>query len=314
MKLSGPVSLVLLTVLTLVCGAYMMVGVLDMDPRKDTYSMTVLMPSSGGLMPTSEVDLRGMPIGRVRAISATATGLAVRIEVDAKFRLPIDSVVRISNLSAAGEQFMDFRPTTSQGPYLGDGSVIPAQQVRIATTVSAALANMDALSAQIDPVKISRLTSTLAQGYEGREADIRKLTRAMTLMGQMLRDKREAITRLYLNGQTLGDNFDGYGPKLADMRGDIDTGLPDLLHLIQSFQDYSYAGEHLWDDPLGPLVQQIDKYLGMLGPDLAYLATVLKPATSVIKPLRVDAGSIIDLLATVFRDGGPARIAIDIPK
>ncbi|MFX0580943.1 MlaD family protein [Nocardia nepalensis] len=314
MKLSGPVSLILLTVMTLVCATYMIVGVLDMDPRKDTNSMTVLMVSSGGLMPTSEVDLRGMPIGRVRAITATAAGLAVRIEVDAKYRLPRDSAVRISNLSAAGEQFMDFRPATTKGPYLGDGSVIPAAQVKIATTVSDALANMDALSAQIDPDKVTRLASTLSEGFAGRRADVENLTRALTLVGQMLRDKRDALTRLYLNGQTLGDHFQGYGPKIGDVHGDIDRGLPNVLHLIRSFQDYSYAGENVWDNSIGPLVQKIDEYLGLLGPDLAYLATVLKPATSVIKPLRVDAGSIIDLLSTVFSAGGPARVTVEFPK
>jgi phospholipid/cholesterol/gamma-HCH transport system substrate-binding protein len=314
MKLSGPVSLILLTVMTLVCATYLMVGVLDMDPRKDTNSMTVLMVSSGGLMPTSEVDLRGMPIGRVRAITATAAGLSVRIEVDAKYRLPLDSAVRISNLSAAGEQFMDFRPATMKGPYLGDGSVIPAAQVKIATTVGDALANMDALSAQIDPDKVIRLASTLSEGFEGRKADVENLARALTLMGQMLRDKREALTRLYLNGQTLGDHFQGYGPKIGDVHRDIDRGLPNVLHLIRSFQDYSYAGENVWDNPIGPLVQKIDEYLGLLGPDLAYLATVLKPATSVIKPLRVDAGSIIDLLSTVFPAGGPARVTVEFPK
>lgn len=314
MKLSGPVSLILLLVMTLVCASYLAIGVLDIDPRRNTNSVTVLVNSSGGLMRTSQVDLRGMRIGRVRDISATATGLAVRIELDAQYRIPIGSEVRISNLSAAGEQFMDIRPSTTAGPYLADGSVIPADQVRIATTVSEALAKLDVLNSQLDPEKVALLADTVSQGYVGREAEIQNLTSALTLLARMLDDKRAAITRLYLNGQTLGDDFDGHGPGAGSLATDIDNTLPDVLHLIQSFQGYSYVGEQIWDEPLGPLVQKIDEYLAMLGPDLAHIATVLKPATSAIKPIRVDAGSIIDLLSVVFPEGGPARITLDIPR
>ncbi|WP_405165290.1 MlaD family protein [Nocardia sp. NBC_01499] len=314
MKLSGPVSLVLLLVMTVVCAAYMAIGVLDIDPRRTTNTVTVLMDSSGGLLQTSQVDLRGMRIGKVRAITATGTGLAVRIELDAKYRVPIDSEVHVSNLSAAGEQFMDFRPTGMAGPYLADGSVIPAHQVRIATTVSEALAKLDVLNSQIDPAKIEQLATILSQGYAGREKEIANLTRTLTMTAQLLHDKRDEITRLYQNGQQLAENFNGYGPVIGGWADDFTQVLPEVVHLIKGFQGYSYAGEHIWDDPLGPLVQKIDQYLAVLGPDLAHIATALKPSTSVLKPLRVDAGSIIDLLSATFPENGTARITLDVPK
>ncbi|WP_280429768.1 MlaD family protein [Nocardia brasiliensis] len=314
MKLSGPVSLVLLLVMTVVCAAYMAVGVLDIDPRRSTNTVTVLMDSSGGLMPTSQVDLRGMRIGKVRAITTTGTGLAVRIELDAKYRVPLGSEVHVSNLSAAGEQFMDFRPTTTAGPYLTDGSVVPTSQVRVATTVSEALAKLDVLNSQIDPVKVERLAAIVSQGYAGREQEIALLTKTLTMTAQLLHDKRDAITRLYVHGQQLAENFDGYGPVIGDWADDFTHVLPEVVHLIEGFQGYSYAGEHVWDEPLGPLVQQIDQYLSTLGPDLAHIATALKPATSVLKPLRVDAGSIIDLLSATFPEHGTARITLDLPK
>ncbi|SUD49113.1 virulence factor Mce family protein [Nocardia otitidiscaviarum] len=310
LSLSGPMSLVLLLVLTLVCGSYMAVGVLNLDPRRDSYAVTVLVDTSGGLMKTSEVTLRGMPIGRVRSIEATSVGLAVRLEFDARYRIPVDSEVRVSNLSAAGEQFLDFRPTGTAAPYLRDGSIVPARQVRIATTVGDALAKLDALTAQIDPLKLERLATTVAAGFEGRDADVANLTRALTLTAGMLRDKRDAIARLYVNVQTLGDNFDGRAPTLSATAGDVTAALPELLHIIRSFQDFSYVGEHVFTDPIGPLVQRIDDYIALLGPDLGHIATVLKPATSSIKPVRVDAGSIIDLLATVFPGDGAAHVTV----
>ncbi|MGW3543580.1 MlaD family protein [Nocardia niigatensis] len=314
LSLSGPVSLVMLLVLTLVCGSYMAVGVLDLDPRRQHNTVTVLLDSSGGLMKTSEVTLRGLPIGKVRDIGATGRGLAVTLEYDARYRIPVDSVVQIANLSAAGEQFLDFRPSGTQGPYLHDGSVVPNRQVRIATTVGDALAKLDALTAQLDPAKLQNLATTVAAGFEGRDADVANLTKALVVTANLLRDKHDAIARLYSNVQNLGDKFDGRAPTLSAAAGDIDSALPELLHIIAAFQNYSYIGEKIFDDPIGPLVTKINDYLQLIGPDLSHIATVLEPATSVIKPLRVDAGSIVDLLSTVFPGDGAAHVAIDIPR
>lgn len=311
---SGPVSMVLLAVLTLLCGSYMAVGVLNLDPRRENNTVTVLLDSSGGLMKTSQVTLRGMPIGRVRDIGATVRGLAVKVEYDSDYRIPVDSLVQIANLSAAGEQFLDFRPSGTAGPYLHDGSIVPQRQVRTASTVGDALAKMDALTAQLDPVRLEHLATTVAAGFEGREADVANLTKALTSTADLLRDKRDAIARLYGNVQTLGNRFDGRAPGLSAAAGDVDSALPELLHIIAAFQNYSYVGENIFDDPLGPLVTRIDQYLQLMGPDLAFIATALKPSTSVIKPLRVDAGSIVDLLATVFPGDGAAHVAVEFPR
>ncbi|MEV6772362.1 MlaD family protein [Nocardia sp. NPDC051030] len=314
LSLSGPVSLILLMVLTLICGSYMAVGVLNLDPRRETNTVTVLLDTSGGLMKTSEVTLRGLPIGKVRDIGATVRGLAVKVEYDSKYRIPVDSAVQIANLSAAGEQFIDFRPSTTAGPFLHNGSIVPTRQVRTATTVGDALAKLDALTAQLDPAKLQSLATTVAAGFDGRDTDVANLTKALVSTANLLHDKRDAIARLYGNVQTLGDRFNGRAPTISAAAGDIDKALPELLHIIAAFQNYSTVGENIFDDPIGPLVTKIDEYLSLIGPDLGHIATVLKPATSAIKPLRVDAGSIVDLLATVFPGDGAAHVGVGFPK
>ncbi len=314
MKIPPSVSLVMLLVMTLFGVGYMGISVLDINPRRNYNTVTVLLPSSGGLMDTSQVDLRGMKVGRVKDISTSPSGLSVQIELDDKYPIPVDSEVRIANLSAAGEQYLDIRPAGTEGPYLHDGSVVPASQVKVSATVSETLSKADALSAQIDPAAVENLAATFAAGYEGRDPEVKNLTRAVTLLGQMLHDKQDAIRRLYINIQTLGDNFDGYGPVIAGWTPTLETAGPELIDLIRAFQDYSYAGENVWDQPIGPLVQKIDKYVSLLAPDLAMLATIIKPSTSQIRPLRIDAGSIMNVLFTVFPEGGPARVSVDVPK
>ncbi|MGO4613525.1 MlaD family protein [Nocardia sp. 2YAB30] len=300
---------------TTVAGAlYLGAGVLDINPTRDTTTITVRMPSSGGLMETSSVDLRGMAIGRVRHITTTKDGVAVAIEFDAKYRIPTTSTVRVANLSAAGEQYLEFRPRSADGPYLADGSVIPAGQVEIPITAGEMMARLDTLLAQLDPAVVDSLLTTLDDATAGRQTDIADLAESATLLANTLRDKQDQVHRLWLNLQTLADNFDGKGSTFTAVAPVVDRADPEVVHLIRAFEDYSHVGEHVWDDTLTPMMHKIDDYVAQLAPELALIAGIVRPATDRLRPLRLDAGSIVDILSAMFPAGGPARVIVTPPK
>ncbi len=103
--------------LTLLGAAYMSVGVLDMSPTKQVTRLTLMLNTSGGLMPTSEVTMRGIKVGRVTGIQTTTSGLAVSMDLDRAHPVPADSAVSVENLSAAGEQYIEFKPKLIAPPY-----------------------------------------------------------------------------------------------------------------------------------------------------------------------------------------------------
>ncbi|WP_280265679.1 MlaD family protein [Nocardia wallacei] len=312
MKVPAPVSLAMLSIMAVVSAGYLAVAVLDIDPRTEYSTVTVLLGSSGGLMDTSPVTLRGVRIGEVTEISSTPDGLAAELRIDTGRPVPAASEVEIANLSAVGEQYLDFRPTTTGGPYLSDGAVIPADRVHTPATVGQALTRVDALLDQLDPETIDRLLQTVAIGYKDRDTDVATVNRAFELLGHTLADKKDALRRLYLNGQTLTGNFEGYGPQLAAVAPEIAGATPDMVLVNKGFEDYSRIGDGVWDDPYAIMNERTDRYLDLLAPDLAQIAATLEPTTAPIRPLRVDAGSLMHLLETVF-PGGPARVTVELP-
>src|ERR1044071_9128491 len=110
MKFNARTTLIILAVMTLLGAAYLSFGVLDMSPTSKATRLTLLLNSSGGLMPTSDVTMRGIKVGRVSDIQTTNTGLAVSIELDRAHPVPAGSPITVENLSAAGEQYIDFKP------------------------------------------------------------------------------------------------------------------------------------------------------------------------------------------------------------
>ncbi|OZF31417.1 hypothetical protein CH296_14530 [Rhodococcus sp. 14-2496-1d] len=314
MKRGTLVSLVALTAMTVASIGYLVVGVLDVNPTRTIDRVVVHMESSGGLMDTAQVTSRGIKVGRVESIAVVAGGLDVTLALDAANRIPTDSEVVVANLSAAGEQFLDLRPRSVGGPYLTDGDVLGSDHVRPSVTVSEALSLGDSLASQLDTNALRGLTDTASAAVEGRGADIDRLVEAFRFLAATLRDKSGEIRRLYDNAQQGGRLAYGYGPVMTDAAPWVGATGSGVANLLEGFNDYSYVGADVWDDPLGKIGPKIDQYLTPLSPDLALIATLLKPYTAPIKPMRIDAGSIVDVMQTVFPPGGPARLSVEIPN
>ncbi|MCJ0891252.1 MlaD family protein [Rhodococcus sp. ARC_M5] len=314
MKPGALVSLVALVVMTVASVGYLTVGVLDIDPTRTTNRVVVRMESSGGLMDTSQVTSRGIQVGRVESIAVVPGGLDVTLGLDADHRIPADSEVVVANLSAAGEQYLDLRPRSTGGPYLTDGDALGSEQVRASVTVSEALGLGDALASQLDTNALKGLTETASAAVDGREGDVDRLVDAFRFLAATLRDKSGEIRRLYDNAQQAGRNAYGYGPVMTDAAPWVGATGEGVANLLEGFNEYSYVGADVWDDPLGQITPKIDQYLTPLSPDLALIATLLEPYTAPIKPMRVDAGSIVDVLQTVFPPGGPAKLSVEIPN
>ncbi|WP_348692029.1 MlaD family protein [uncultured Nocardioides sp.] len=82
------------------------------------------LPGSGGLFEGSEVTYRGVKVGRVTRMEPTRAGLTVTMRLEEGTRLPLDSPMYVHNLSAVGEQYLDFEPADDEGPYAEDGDVL----------------------------------------------------------------------------------------------------------------------------------------------------------------------------------------------
>jgi phospholipid/cholesterol/gamma-HCH transport system substrate-binding protein len=71
------------------------------------YRLYAELPNSAGLYKTANVTFRGTTIGKVLDVSPTETGAKVTMDIDDRFKVPIDSTANVHSVSAVGEQFID---------------------------------------------------------------------------------------------------------------------------------------------------------------------------------------------------------------
>ena len=134
LRLPRPVwiQLAILSVITVVSVSIMAFGFIDVPALLGIgrYTVTVDLPASGGLYPTSVVSYRGTEVGRVESIDVTPDGVRAVLKLESGTPIPTPVQASVHSRSAVGEQFLELTPKAGGGPKLRDGDVIPATEVQ----------------------------------------------------------------------------------------------------------------------------------------------------------------------------------------
>ena len=318
MKFNARTTLVILGLLTLLGAAYMSVGVLGMSPTRQVTRLTLMLNSSGGLMPTSEVTMRGIKVGRVSGIQATTTGLAVSMDLDRAHPVPADSAVSVENLSAAGEQYIDFKPKLIAPPYFSDGSVIPADRVAPMVTGSDLLSKANALMSALNLDQVHTIINNAAAAFAGNDDTIDSLATTAGLTAKVIHDDKQLLATLFTNVSTFTTNLGDInaGEVISETGKLLPRSVPAFLRMIHEIETLSHTGVGVVgpDDPAGVLVTKLGQWIDMLAGPLSTFTTVLQPAVAPLRPIKVDAGHWLDFWESTFNDTGGVRVQLNVPE
>ncbi|MBF6228333.1 MCE family protein [Nocardia abscessus] len=186
--------------------AYLGAEVLRIDPLRDNYSVTVELQSSGGLSAGNDVTFRGTRVGKVREVKVAGSGVAAVAEIDSGARIPLGGTVAVGRLSAAGEQYLDFRPDSDTGPYLTDGALVERSRTTVPVSVQSVLTNLSGFIGGLNPdrlnVIIDELDKALAGGPDQLRNMVSGISRAMAGLSDLLPQTRQLIENLEVIAET----------------------------------------------------------------------------------------------------------------
>ncbi|ASF11469.1 Mce family protein [Nocardia brasiliensis NBRC 14402] len=195
-----------LVLVLLVGAAYLGAAVLRINLLPNTYTVRVELQNSGGLAANNDVSFRGVRVGRVAEVRISGDGVAAIAEIDKGARIPVGGTVAVGRLSAAGEQYLDFRPDTDSGPYLGDGAVVDRARTTVPVTVQSVLSSMSGLIGGLNPARLNvivdELDKALAGGPDRLRNMISGISRAMAGLTDLLPQTRQLIENLQVIAET----------------------------------------------------------------------------------------------------------------
>lgn len=102
----------MLVALLLVAGS---VGLVLRNP-KDTYTVTAYFEKAIGLFPNSDVNILGVPVGKVTLVDPAGSRVKVVMEISEDHKVPADAFAQIVPISVISDRFVQLHPAYTGGP------------------------------------------------------------------------------------------------------------------------------------------------------------------------------------------------------
>lgn len=170
----------------------------------DHYTVRVHLARTGGLFTHSDVTYRGVSVGRVGSIGLTADGVVAELRIKKSApRIPADARAVVAGLSAVGEQYIDLRPESDDGPYLADGARIEQTDTQVPAPVTDVLAGMNDLTGSVPLESLRTVVDELGKAFEGHGDDLQVLLDNGSSFVEAADRSLPATTRLIHDGEVV---------------------------------------------------------------------------------------------------------------
>lgn len=238
------------------------------------YTVQVSLPTSGGLFEGSAVTYRGIKIGKVTSMDATRDGVDLELAIQEGVKLPIDSPMFVHNLSAVGEQYLDFEPPDDQGPYAEDGTELIGSAAALPVDEADLLVELDSFVNSVDKRSLQVLISELGDMFADTGRPLQQLIddggtfidTAAANTDDTIKLLDSALVALRTQRDN-GDNIQSFSADLADLTDALRESDGDIRDVL---------------DDAPPAARELTTLLEDLGPTLPVLLSDLITVNQVV--------------------------------
>ncbi|MDO9456682.1 MCE family protein, partial [Nocardioides sp.] len=238
------------------------------------YEVHVTLPTSGGLFEGSEVTYRGIKIGKVTSMDATRDGVDLELTIEEGVEVPLDSPMYVHNLSAVGEQYLDFEPPDEDPPFAKDGSVMAGSAGALPVDEADLLVELDSFVNSVDQRSLQVLISELGDMFADTGRPLQ----------QLIDDGGRFVDTAAANTDETVQLLDSALTALSTQRdnGDNITSFSrDLALLTRALRDSDRDIRTVLDDT-PPAAREITALIDELGPTLPVLLSDLITINQVV--------------------------------
>lgn len=235
-------QLAVLAAITLVACSIMAFGFVNVPALLGIgrYTVTVELPATGGLYPTSVVTYRGTEVGRVQTVDVTHDGVRAELKLESEVPIPADVTAAVHSRSAVGEQFLELTPKSdSTGAHLADGDVIPAAEVSVPADIGSLLDATNTALQAIPQDNLRTVVDEAAKAVAGLGPELSRIVDGSTALAIEAGRNRDSIAQLIdqsppvLDSQVqTADSIATWAQRMASITGqlaDQDPAFADLL-------------------------------------------------------------------------------------
>ena len=275
-------ALALAVVYRAVGGAY--------DFFSTAYPLTATFPHLGqNVHPGSEVDYRGVQVGKIKSWSLVDRQVQVRFSINKGFKVPADASATLQPQSVFGSEIMtlDF-PSGQRGPFLGPGEAVS----HTATTdqVQDFINSTVPLFKSINPGDVQTIISELTQASENLGPTIAQSIDTGTQLADLYSNTINAQTNALDAFNRFQAAFTPTASNLNAIAAANNVGLPVFNQAEATYQAFLTT--------LKPLADNLAQLLSTYRPDINIL---LGQGDNVMRVLLARQSDISDLVHGLYR-------------
>lgn len=287
------------------------------SPPDNRVDLSVEVADVNNIVVDSNVLLRGVPVGKVTGIDATLAHATIHFYVKDEYRIPADSLVRLENLSALGESYLELEPRSAAGPPLQNGQLIAKDSVQQPASISELGTSVVRVLNQLDPGQLTSVVNEADAALPDPYATLPNLERASTLLLNTTTDLDGRGSEALDNVQSLLENAGFVGPALADAT----PSMRELGPSIRQLWDRGSENVIRIDAPgnvyiFGKFLQRLQKLLDDRGSDIRVLTEpLLANVNAIAAALRtIDTGQVLGNLLAAVPEDGAINLHVSIPE
>ncbi|MUL82307.1 MULTISPECIES: MlaD family protein [unclassified Mycolicibacterium] len=308
-------SFVAFAVIIAIASVYVGSFGLRMGPPERRINLSMAVPDVKGLVVGSSVLLRGVPIGEITGISSSVDDATIHFYINGGQRIPVDSDVRLDNLSALGEAYVGFLPRTDEGPVLTDGQRIATESVTVPPSISQLATSVVRVLNQMDPEQLKRIVNEADAGLPDPGQVLPNLSRASLLTRNMVVGMNGKGQEVLDNFQTLLRDAGWVGPKLAAVDEPLRAAGRGVAESLTAMMNAI-----AWNNPtnmqkFGDFIVRIQKFLDASASDLKVVGNALLPQFQGIGGalMNFDTAQILSNALSGIPEEGAITLHVTVP-
>jgi virulence factor Mce-like protein len=217
-----------------------------------TKPLTAEFVEAPGLYVGNNVEVLGVPVGKVTSIRATSGMVVVKMSVRANLPIPANAGAEIMAPQVVSDRFVQLLPAYTSGATLQPGATIPMSRTVIPVSIDGVIGSLNELAAQLGPNGANRngalttVLSNLATQFGGTgptfHSAVVNLSQALHGVAQSSPELTSLLNNLGGLSQQLATNSGTYDSFAADLtavsgilaseRSDIGSALSNLQQLL----------------------------------------------------------------------------------
>jgi phospholipid/cholesterol/gamma-HCH transport system substrate-binding protein len=291
-------------------------GVRVAPPEKRT-NLAMDVADVNNLVAGSNVLLRGVPVGKVDRIDTSISTATVHFYIDNKYTVPADSSVRLENLSALGESYLELVPQHAGGPAFVDGQHVAAESIVAPKSISELGATVVRTLKELDPGQLQNVINQADAALPDPYTVLPNLERAGKVLHNTTTGLNGQGRRALENLQSLLEHAGFVGSLLAQPAPSLKELGPQIAKMWNAGLDFTLRN----DMPgsvyvFGKFMQRLQQFLDDRGPDLRVMMEPLTPNVQAIASAlsNVDTSQILTNLLAATPPDGAIELHVALPQ